>query len=220
MILLVAFIACKKTNNDAPTTKLTTVLNVVNASADTVNFYLNGTRLNSKSNLFPYITSGYMPVLAGTQNYQVKKAFNTATSTVQQLFNISLDLDTAQNYSLFIAGETQAQAFKTIDTLKSDTSSSTCLVRFVNASPDANTYDLAVGSATKLTGKSFGKGSSFLSADTGSKVPVILYQAGTTTEVANGTVSLLPQKSYTIYSTGKLNGTGSSKLNLAIMAND
>lgn len=219
MVFVVAFAACKKNNNDAPTTKLTTVLNIVNASSDTINFYLNGTRLNSNSNLYPYITSGYISVLAGTQNYQIKKAFNTATSIVQPLFNISLELDTAANYSLFIAGETQAQAFRTIDSLRTDTASGTCLVRFVNASPDANKYDLVVGSTTKFSGKGFGTASSFLSADTGSLAPVVLYQAGTTTQVAGGTVALLQGKSYTIYTTGKLSGTGNSKLGLAVMVN-
>lgn len=221
VILVVAVAACKKNNNDAPTTSLTTYLNIVNASPDTVNFYLNGTRLNSNSNLYPYLTSGYISVLAGKQNYQVKKAFNPATSKVQQLFNIPLDLDTSTHYSysLFIAGETQAQAFRTVDSVLTNTASNACLVRFVNASPDSNKYDLMVGSATKLNGMSFGKWSRFLSADTGSKVPVVLYQAGTTVQAVNGTVALLPRKAYTIYSTGKLNGTGSSKIGLAIMAN-
>ncbi len=221
VICAVVLAACKKNNNDAPTTNLITYLNIVNASPDTVNFYLNGTRLNSNSNLYPFLTSGYISVLAGKQNYQVKKAFNTTTSVVQPLFNIPLDLDTSSHYSysLFIAGETQAQAFSTVDSVLTNTASNTCLVRFVNASPDSNKYDLAVGSATKIAGKGFATSSSFLSADTGSMVPVILYQAGTTIQAATGTVILLPQKAYTIYSTGKLNGTGSSKIGLAIMAN-
>ena len=220
LIFVVALVACKK-NNDAPTsTSLTTTLDIVNASSDTVNFYLNGTRLNSNSNLYPYLTSGYISVLAGTQNYQIKKAFNSTTSTVQALFNISLSLDTAQRYSLFIAGETQAQAFKTIDTLQTGTSDSTCFVRFVNASPDSNKYDLVVGNTTKFANKGFRKWSSFLSTDTGSVAPVVLYQAGTTTEVAKGTVALQAQRSYTIYSTGKLTGAGSSKLGLAVMVNN
>src|ERR1700761_7427601 len=108
------FTACKK-NNDAPTTSLTTSLNIINAGTDTVNFYLNGTRLNSNSNLYPDYTTGYFGVSAGAPSFQIKKLFNPATNTVQQLFSLPLKLDPANRYSLFIAGETQAQAFTTVD---------------------------------------------------------------------------------------------------------
>lgn len=219
IICTAAFAACKKSNSDAPSTSLTTQLNIVNASPDTVNFYLNGTRKNSNSNLYPDVISGYFSVLAGTQNYQIKKAFNTTTSAVQQLFTISLTLDTAHYYSLFIAGETQALAFQTIDTLITTDTTVTCRVRFVNASPDGNKYDLAVGSAPKFTGKAFGTASSFTLADTSSNAVITLYQTGSTTPIGKGTVALLQGKIYTIYTTGKLNATGGSTLGLAIMQN-
>lgn len=212
-------LACKKTTNDAPLTSYTTKLNVVNASADTINFYLNGTRLNSNSNLYPDVISGYMNVLAFNQNYQVKKSFNTATSAVQQLFSVPLNLDTAQYYSLFIAGETQSQAFQTIDTLITTDTTVTCRVRFVNASPDGNKYDLTVGTGTKFTGKAFGTATSFTLADTSSNAVITLYQSGSTTPLGKGTVALLQGKIYTIYTTGKLNAAGSSALGLAIMEN-
>jgi hypothetical protein len=221
IICTAAFAACKKNNSDAPATNYTTKLNVVNASADTINFYLNGTRLNSNSNLYPDVISGYMNVLAFNQNYQVKKAFNPATGTVQQLFSKPLNLDTAQYYSLFIAGETKDLAFETTDPLSSvtDTGATTCLVRFVNASPDGNKYDLTVSNGPKFTAQAFGTASSFTLADTSSNAVVTLYQSGSTTPLGTGTVSLLQQKIYTIYTKGKLNAKGSSALGLAIMEN-
>ncbi len=217
-IVLTAFAACKK-SSDAPVANYSTYLNFVNASADSVNYYLNGTRLNSNSNLYPQYTSGYVSVLAFTQNYQVKKVFNTASSTVQPLFTLPLNLDTGKYYSLFIAGESASLAFKTQDDLKADTLRGTCLVRFVNASPDAAGYDLVVGSAPKFAGLAFGTAGDFRLADTSSLAPVTLYPAGSSTPIARGNLTLLQGKSYTIYTTGKLNGTGGSALSLAVMIN-
>ena len=222
IFLILAFLtgisACKK-SSDAPLPAYTTYLNFVNASADSVNYYLNGTRLNNNSNLYPQVASGYVGVLAFAQNYQVKRVFNTAGANVQQLFSLPLNLDTAHYYSLFIAGESASLAFKTVDTLRADTSQSTCMVRFVNASPGAGSYDLVVGSAAKFAGQGFGTASGFRLADISSAAPVTLYPAGSSTPVASGTVALLQGKSYTIYTTGKLNGTGSSALGLAVMIN-
>ena len=51
--LITAFLSCKK-NNDAPVVSTSIdSLNVVNATANTINLYLNGTRLNNNSNLYP-----------------------------------------------------------------------------------------------------------------------------------------------------------------------
>ena len=210
--------ACKK-SSDAPLPAHSTFLNFVNASADSVNYYLNGTRLNSNSNLYPQTASGYVGVLAFAQNYQVKKVFNTAGANIQQLFSLQLNLDTAHYYSLFIAGESASLAFKTVDTLKADTTQGTCMVRFVNASPGTGSYDLVVGSSAKFAVQGFGTASGFRLADTSSKAPVALYPAGSSTPVVSGTVTLLQGKSYTIYTTGKLNGTGNSALGLAVMIN-
>lgn len=214
-------LACKKTTNDAPATSYTTHLNVVNASADTINFYLNGTRLNSNSNLYPQVLSGYMNVAAFAQNYQVKKAFNAATNTVQQLFNIPLNLDTAHYYSLFIAGETQSQAFVIPDSLQTDTSQTTCLVRFVNAASDGSQYDMVVGNSSKFS-QAFGKASQFAVVDTTSKAVLQLYKSGAAAPIITSTVpvALSAGKSYTFYTTGKLNGTGYSALAVGIMENN
>ncbi len=217
-VFLTGLIACKK-SSDAPIVNHTTFLNFVNASADSVNYYMNGTRLNSNSNLYPQVASGYVGVLAFAQTYQVKKVFNTAGGTIQPLFSLPLNLDTAHYYSLFIAGESASLAFKTIDSLKADTIKGTCKVRFVNASPGTASYDLVVGSASKFSGLGFGAASGFRLADTGSVAPVTLYPSGSSTPVASGTVALLQGRSYTIYTTGKLNGTGSSALSLAVMIN-
>jgi hypothetical protein len=217
--LIVYLQACKK-NNDAPVAlNLADSLNVVNATTDTINFYLNGTRLNSNSNLYPAGSSGYYYVPTGQQVYQIKRIFNPTTDVVQTLINLPVQLDAHHYYSLFIAGETASQTFKTIDTLRADTAGGTCLVRFVNASPDAGNLDIAIGSASKFTSQGFGDASGFRLADTSSMAPVVLYQSGSSTPIATGVVPLLQGKSYTFFSRGKLNGTGASAINIGVTVN-
>jgi hypothetical protein len=208
--------ACKK--NDLPVTTLTTKLNLINASPDTVNFYLNGTRL-SKSNVYPAGSSGYFDVAFGEQNYQVKDVFDPTGSTVRALFSKTLTLDTAKTYSLFIVDETAENAFLTTDTLQADTNKNECYVRFVNASPDAGALDFAVGDTAKFSNVAFTKASEFRSVGVSSFKPINLYYAGSATPVISGHFILLAGKSYTFYSMGKLTGTGNSLFSLGATLN-
>lgn len=218
-ILMIGLSACKK-NNDAPVVSTAIdSLNVVNATADTINFYLNGTRLNNNSNLYPSGSSGYYQVPAGSQAYQVKKIFNPATSVVQTLFNLTLPLDAHHYYSLFVAGETADQAFTTLDTLRQDTTINQCYVRFVNASPDAGNLDFAVGDTLKFTNKPFKSSSGFVSVGVSGFKPIVLYQSGSSTPLISTTYSLIAGESYTFYTQGKLSGTGNSALSIGVTLN-
>lgn len=225
---MLGVLSCKK-NNDVPTVTLKTNLNIVNASADTVNFYLNGTRLNNNSNLYPLVSTGYLTnILAGPQNFQVKKMFNPVTSTVQTLFTIPLNLNANINYSLFIAGETSGDAFTTTDftiaqattllntTNNSDTAQNTSLIRFVNASPTAGNLDIAVGDTVKFTNVSFAKinPEGFTLINSGTKT-FSVYQTGTTTPLVTGTLLLSAGAAYTVYAKGALTGTNNSAFGIA-----
>jgi hypothetical protein len=227
VLLIVAFIvgllACNKKNNDAPTVTLKTNLNIVNASADTVNFYLNGTRLNNNSNLYPLVATGYLPnILAGPQNFQVKKMFNPVTNKVETLYTIPLKLDTGTYYSLYIAGETLDQAFTTADytipqadtlismTNSGDTVQTTSLIRFVNASPTAGNLDIHIGDTVKFNNVPFKTAGNFMLINSGTKTTFNIYKSGTTTPLATGTLVLSPGTAYTIYSKGVINGTNNA----------
>jgi hypothetical protein len=198
---------------------LTSNLNIINASVDSVNFYLNGDRLNNNSNLYPSASSGYFKVLYGQQNYEIKKIFNPVTSIVQPLFSKTLTLDTGKYYSLFIAGETAALAFSTVDTLKADTIKNTCLVRFVNASPDAGSLDMAVGDTTQFKNQAFKSASGFVLVGVSGLKPIKVYATGSTVPIISSRVSLLAGKSYTFYSKGKLNGTGNAVFSVGTTVN-
>ncbi|MFI5161614.1 MAG: DUF4397 domain-containing protein [Sphingobacteriales bacterium] len=218
-VLMMGLTACKK-NNDAPVVSTSIdSLNVVNATADTINYYLNGTRLNNNSNLYPSGSSGYYQVPGGSQAFQVKKIFNPATGAAQSLFNITLPLEPHHYYSLFVAGESSDQAFTTLDTLRADTITNQCYVRFVNASPDAGSYDFAVGDTLKFTSKAFKSAGGFTSVGVSGFKPLALYQSGSSTPLISVTYPLIARLSYTFYTRGKLNGTGNSALGLSVTVN-
>ncbi len=219
---IIGFSACKK-NNDAPTVALKSNLNIVNASADTVNFYLNGTRLNNNSNLYPLVSTGYLTnILAGSQNFQVKKMFNPVSSTVQTLFTIPLKLETGTYYSLYIAGETSDNAFEIRDftqghadtllsmTSTADTLQTTSLIRFVNASPSTGNLDIFIGDTVKFINVPFKTAANFTLINSGSKKAFSVYKTGTNTPLITGTLVLTPGTAYTVYSKGALNGTNNS----------
>ena len=213
-IVLVMGLSSCKNNNDAPVIKQIDSLNIVNASADTINFYLNGTRLNT-TNILPAGATGYYQIASGDQVYQVKKPFNPATNVVQTIFSLPLTLDPHHYYSLFIAGETASQTFITPDVLMEDDSTGTCLVRFVNASPDAGNLDFVVN-GTKIPNQAFKTASGFvLVAVNDTPVPISVYHAGSTTPIISGTYTLTTGTSFTFFSQGTLTGTGNSAFGLS-----
>jgi hypothetical protein len=215
--LIIGLASCKK-NDDAPVVKPIDSLNIVNASADTFNFYLNGTRLNA-SNILPTGATGYYQIASGAQVYQVKKVFNPATSVVQPIFSLPLTLDPHHYYSLFITGETASQAFITTDALMEDDSTGTCLVRFVNASPDAGNLDFVVN-GTKISNQAFKSGSAFVLVTANDTLaPISVYHAGSTTPIISGVYNLTTGTSFTFFSKGILTGTGNSKFGLGALVN-
>jgi hypothetical protein len=218
IVVVLGFSACKK-NNDAPATVvLADSLNVINASADTLNIYLNGTRLSNNSNLYPAGSSGYYYVPSGLQTYQIKQIFNPVTSVVRTLFSYPLTLTAHHYYSLFIPGETSDLASNTIDTLQSDTTAGTCYVRFVNASPDAGSLDFSAGGVS-FSNQSFKSATGFKLVDTSSLSPILLYHSGSSTPVISGHYPLVEGKSYTFYSKGKLSGTGNAVFSIGVTVN-
>lgn len=219
LLLLVAaltgLISCKNEDNVFKTV-LYTGLNLVNASADTVNLYLNGTRQNNSSSLLPTTYSGYLTVPSGMQSYQFKKPRGAAA-----LFGVSLSLPDSAFNSLYITGESTADAFYTTDTLitTADTLPTVTKVRFVNASPDAGNLTVYVGDTVNFKTRAFKSTSVFLTVGSGQKV-VKVFKQGNTVATIDTTITMQPEHEYTVYSKGLLNGTGNSKFNVGVVINN
>ncbi|HEY5328149.1 MAG TPA: DUF4397 domain-containing protein [Mucilaginibacter sp.] len=214
ILLLIAalggFCSCKN-NDEVFAPKVITNINVVNASADTLNFYLNGTRQTNTSSLYPGGQSYYIKVPAGQQNYQFKKA-----GGFTDLFSMPLNLKDSTNNSLYITGESANDAFYTQDIIDTLTNFST--VRFVNAAPDAGNLDMTVGDTLSFTGKPFKSSSAFLSVGSGKKV-VKIYQTGATMPIKDTTITLQPNRAYTLFAKGLLNGKGNAAFGVGTVIN-
>lgn len=215
---VLAFESCK--NNDSVVTPvLYAAVNVVNASGDTLNYYLNGTRQNNTSSLYPGSQTYYTPPIPqGAQNFQFKKA-----GTFNVLFSVPLTLKDSVNYSLYVAGETVDQSFSTIDVL--DTVGITgpvnsliyTKIRFVNASPLAGSLNASIDSST-YTGGPFKSSSNFLRMGSGIK-EVKVYQTGMPTPIIDIPITFQPGRIYTLFARGLVNGTGSNKFNVGVATN-
>lgn len=145
---IVAIASCKKGADEAPADPLTTSINFINATTDTLNFYVNGTRLNFAAASYPLSSTGYLTTPLGEQNYQVKK-----DRTPNVLFNLALPLDTGRVYSFFLTDNTPENAFTVVDTIQRvDT---LAMVRFVHTSPKTGTLKIEVGDTTKFTNVKF-----------------------------------------------------------------
>jgi hypothetical protein len=205
--------SCKNNDNVFPTMKYGFV-NVVNASPDTLNYYLNGTRQNNSSSLFPTGQTFYTPPIpTGNQNLQFKKAGAFAV-----LFNYPMKLDTL-NYSLYITNETAAGAFYTTDFL--DTTGTQTGVnfklRFVNASPTVGTLTVSVDSTT-YSNSAAKSTSAFLLYGSGPKV-VSVFVGSSATAAIDTTITFQPGHLYTLYSKGTLTGKGTSVFDVGVATN-
>lgn len=201
---------CK--NNDEVFPKVTYAeLNIVNASADTLNFYLDGTRQNNMSSISPTGQTGYLSVPAGNENLQFKKAgsFNILFSQPATL------IDTT--YSVFIAGTSSSDCFITIDYLGIDTVTNTTQIRFVNASPDAGPLTVSIDSST-YQNNNFKSISQFIPYGSGPK-EIKVFRNGSATASVDTIVTFEPQSLYTIYSKGLVNGKGNAVFDVGVAVN-
>ena len=210
---LLGLISCK--NNDQVFKPVVfTYINIVNASADTLNFYLNGTRQNNSSSLFPEGQSFYLPVPAGLQNYQFKKAGTTSV-----LFSLSLTLQDTVNNSVYLTGETADKSFHTVDFLDNTgiDSGSFAKVRFVNASPNAGNLSVSLNDTLSFSNAAFESTSAFRLISSGQKL-VKQYQSGSSL-LKTDTITFQPNHMYTLYAKGMLSGKGSGAFGLGVAIN-
>lgn len=210
VLLLIAtagcFASCKK-NNDKPDAvdSSTSSLNVINATFNNVNIYLNGTRVNNTTTFYPGGTLGYITVKAGTQNYSVKL---DGPNNPSPLFSLPLTLSKDSVYSFYIAGNSTDQVFKTTDIIAADTNKvPSAKIRFVNASPDAGNISVHFEGTTaaldteKVKDLAF-KGTSTFYLVTPGEHNMALHSAAFSGTIVRDTVQLVGGKVYTYYGFG------------------
>jgi hypothetical protein len=211
-ILAFGLASCKKTGDASPAAVQNTNLNVTNASTDTLNYYLNGTRVNNASYIYPLGSSGYLGVAVGQQNYQFKSLRSPVV-----LMSLALALDSGKTYSLYVAGRSADLTFSTIDTLVADTGN-LATIRFVNASPDAGNLDVMVGDTVNFKSRAFKTSTVFLPVIPGDK-RIRIYQSGSSTPKIDETRTLIAGRVYTLFTKGSLKGTGTAALSTGIVVN-
>ena len=219
---LIGLASCK--NNDevfAPVTN--TNLTVVNATADTLNFYLNGTRQNNGSSIYPDGSVVNLTVLGGLQNYQFKKtgAFTVLFSVPLNLKGVPTNLSDTIYNSLYVSGQSPALAFNTLDTLPANRSfvTDTSFVRFVNASLNAGSVNVFVGDTVNFKGRAFKSSTVFLPTGSGLK-QVQIYLAGAAAPAIDTLITFIPNQVYTLFSKGMLNGKGNAAFDVGVVINN
>lgn len=233
---LIGFYSCNKASDAPVATSPATLLNVINTTNDTLNYYLNGTRQNSQSSIYSNGSSGYLSVQSKLQNYQFRKNGSNVV-----LFSLPLTLDTIhtayvksdtiknattggstiitsriRGYSLFVNGESAAQTFLRLDTIKVNSDSAT--VRFVHSAINAPALDLSIGDIS-FKNQSYGATSQFKTQVIGPNKVISVYPAGGTTAIYSQKITLLAATSYTLYVKGVLNGVGKSALTVGVFVN-
>lgn len=216
--LVTGFVSCK--DKDLPPAAVaTTTLNVNNATADTLKYYVNGTRQNNLSAIFVGGSTGYLQVPAGAQNYK----FSKSNDGFPTLFTTSFTLDTGRFYSIFVGGETADKTFLVDDPFAAadaiiipDTLGTQCAIRFVNASPDAGALDFTVdkGDTVSLKNCPFKYASTFLAVNAGTK-EIKVYATGTSTPIIDVMLTFSPDQVYTLFTRGSLTGKGNAAFNIS-----
>jgi hypothetical protein len=211
--LLIGIGSCKN-NDEVFVTFGPAHINVVNAGTDTLNFYLNGTRQNNASSIYPGGQSLYLPVPDGKQNYEVKK-IGSATF----LFSVPLTTADSSYTSLYVYGETASQSFTTGDVLLSYLAHpDTTQIRFVNVSQDAGNLTVTVGDTVRFASQPFKSSTAFALTGGGSK-EVKIFQAGAASPLKDTSIVFQPGGIYTLFSKGLLNGKGNAAFGFGVVYN-
>jgi hypothetical protein len=179
-------------------------VNVINASEEVLNYYLNGTRQNGVTGIFPLGANGYTAIPGGDQSLAFRKQFNTSQFTnADTLFTLPVRLDTVgpnvRNYSIFTAGTTRSTAFTILDTLVSDDKNAK--LRFVAASPAVTGIRVYLNDTLRFTSSAFKSVSTFNPVGTGQKI-IKIRPANSDNVLYTSTITLDKGTNSTLFSAG------------------
>jgi hypothetical protein len=216
--LMAVLLSCKDKDAPAPASPVAGLM-VINATADTLNYYVNGTRQNNLSFIYPAGATAYTNAIAGTQNYSFAMA-----GRPQVLFSKSFTLDSGQYYSMFLGGASAANTFLVPDALSAAgalTNDTTATIRFVNLAPNSGALNFVVNAGDTINFKNctYKTVSPFMVIKAGSLQTIKIYQNGSATPVLDTTFTLAASSIYTVFTSGIPKATVSSAFNTQLLTN-
>ncbi|MFD0764079.1 DUF4397 domain-containing protein [Mucilaginibacter lutimaris] len=215
LIVVLALTACKKF--DEPPVKVpTTYLNFINPSGDTLNFYVNGSRLNRLSSTYPLGSSGYIQSPLGEQNYEVKRFGRS-----EVLFNTPIMLEAEGVYSFYAVDRTIENSIITRDTL-STLSNKVSSIRFVHTSPKLGPVDIVLTDDAKkvvrINNRSFKSASVYVTVKEGVET-IQVYKAGTSILLSQEDRILQIGRAYTLFTKAGLTDAGATDASTGLIIN-
>jgi hypothetical protein len=226
-ILLIAvitgFASCKGKDTVPPLDKNPPEVVTVNTTTDTINIYQNNIRQNNTSSIYPGGATTYLPFLRGTQNYQFRR-----TGTTDVLFTKAVTIDSATNYTFFVAGTTADKFFTTIDkltaaydTVANDNTFTISAIRIVNASYDSGPLNVTFGTGDTVNVKNlaFGTATPFMKFNASRNQEVKVYLSNSSKAQLDTTIAFQTGLIYTLYTKGSPTGTGNSAFSIGLTTN-
>lgn len=207
VLAVAALLASCQKDDVAPSVPPSAAINVVNVSAGAFNFFMNGTRLNNTSPIYPDGISGYLEVYSGQQNYQFK---NDRSPDVA--FTLPLSLDSAASYTIFAAALDTANIILVNDDINIEPDTAV-FIRFVNASPKVNNITVLLNDTARVTNAAYRSVSDLIRVQPGIKKLSIA-----NTNISDS-VTFTRGNAYTIYSKGDPAITGDGGFGLRIIQN-
>ncbi|WP_158989041.1 DUF4397 domain-containing protein [Mucilaginibacter sp. L196] len=224
-ILLIAvitgFTSCKEKDIVPPLDKNPPEVITVNTTTDTINIYQNNIRQNNTSSIYPNGATGYLPFLRGTQNFQIRR-----TGTTDVLFTKAVTIDSATNYTFFVAGTTADKFFTTIDpiavaydTVENDNTFTRSVIRIVNASYNSGPLNVTVGTADTVKSLAFGTATPFMKFNASTSQDIKIYLANSSTVQLDTTIAFQTGLIYTLYTKGSPTGAGNAAFSIGLTTN-
>ncbi|MBE9585452.1 DUF4397 domain-containing protein [Mucilaginibacter sp. JRF] len=207
LAVVVALASCQD-EDIAPTVPPSAAIALVNVSPRSFNFFMNGTRLNNTSTIYPDGISAYLSVYSGQQNYQFKN-----DGSAEVALNLPLSLDSARSYILFAAALDTANLILVNDDLTVDTGN-VAMIRIINASPKTTSLTLSLNDTAKVTNAAYRSVSDLLRIVPGRKK---LSVTGAT--LLTDSVTFTRGNAYTIYTKGDPAITGDGGFNVGVIQN-
>ena len=231
--LITSLAACK--NKDLPPPVIAKAdVSLVNATADTLTFAVNGTRQNNFSPIYSGGAYG-LYMISGTQNYQVKKdgkpdVLFSGTYTLLDTSKTTTEdkITSHYYYSFFIAGTSADQTFlkrNSLDSaramLDSDKRDTTAMIRFVHAAVNAGQLNVVIdkGDTAKVTNFYYKSSSRYFRVNQGIRKVKVTIQGDAAFEL-DTTLTLEQGSIYTFFAKGIKGGKGNNAFSVNLMTDN